>query len=185
MYQVSSTDKSGNYIASIFGVVSGSGSSLKTLELTLQQDLNLDGRITSSNRQGATVEITGPYSGGVTFAGSSGALQIDHASDFTGTVAGLRAPRTLRLYIDPAEVHTPTLNNATSSGGILNVTDRTDSANIALIGNYLASTFVPASDGHGGQRCTTRRTAPLSRWSTRRTHEGPRREATAIRFERT
>ena len=148
MYQVSSTDKSGNYIASIFGVVS-----LKTLESTLQQDLNLDGTIGPAQiANGATVEITGPYSGGMTFAGSSGVLQIDHASDFTGTVAGLAGPQDIFdfLDIDPAKVHTPTLNNATSSGGILNVTDGTHSANIALIGNYLASTFVPASDGHGG-----------------------------------
>jgi hypothetical protein len=67
-------------------------------------------------------------------------------------VAGLAGPQDIFdfLDIDPAKVHTPTLNNATGSGGILNVTDGTHSANIALIGNYLASTFVPASDGHGG-----------------------------------
>jgi hypothetical protein len=30
------------------------------------------------------------------------------------------------------------------------VTDGTHTANIALLGNYLASTFVTSSDGHGG-----------------------------------
>ena len=30
------------------------------------------------------------------------------------------------------------------------MTDGTHTANIALLGNYLASTFVPSSDGHGG-----------------------------------
>jgi hypothetical protein len=30
------------------------------------------------------------------------------------------------------------------------VTDGSHTANIALLGNYLASTFVPSSDGHGG-----------------------------------
>jgi hypothetical protein len=30
------------------------------------------------------------------------------------------------------------------------LTDSTHSANIALLGNYLASTFVASSDGHGG-----------------------------------
>jgi hypothetical protein len=37
-----------------------------------------------------------------------------------------------------------------SSGGTLNVTDGTHAANIALLGNYLSSIFVPSSDGHGG-----------------------------------
>ena len=37
-----------------------------------------------------------------------------------------------------------------ASGGALTVTDGSHSANIALLGNYLASTFVPTSDGHGG-----------------------------------
>jgi hypothetical protein len=30
------------------------------------------------------------------------------------------------------------------------VTDGTHTANIALLGNYLASTFAASSDGHGG-----------------------------------
>ena len=47
------------------------------------------------------------------------------------------------------KVQQPTFNGD-SSGGTLNVTDGTHSANIVLIGNYLASTFVPTSDGHGG-----------------------------------
>jgi hypothetical protein len=37
-----------------------------------------------------------------------------------------------------------------SSGGTLTVTDGTHAANIALLGNYMASVFVAGSDGHGG-----------------------------------
>ena len=37
-----------------------------------------------------------------------------------------------------------------TTGGTLTVTDGTHVANIALLGNYMASTFVTASDGHGG-----------------------------------
>jgi hypothetical protein len=33
---------------------------------------------------------------------------------------------------------------------MLNVTDGIHTANIALLGNYMASTFVTSSDGHGG-----------------------------------
>jgi hypothetical protein len=37
-----------------------------------------------------------------------------------------------------------------SSGSTLTVTDGTHTAAIVLLGNYLASTFVASSDGHGG-----------------------------------
>jgi hypothetical protein len=37
-----------------------------------------------------------------------------------------------------------------ASGGKFTVADGTHTANIALLGNYLASTFVASSDGHGG-----------------------------------
>ena len=37
-----------------------------------------------------------------------------------------------------------------ASGGVLTVTDGTHTAHIHLAGDYTASTFVAASDGHGG-----------------------------------
>jgi phospholipase C len=40
--------------------------------------------------------------------------------------------------------------SGTASGGTLTVTDGSHTANIALLGNYTASTFVTSSDGHGG-----------------------------------
>ena len=40
--------------------------------------------------------------------------------------------------------------SGTATGGTLSVTDGTHIAKIALLGNYLASTFVAQSDGHGG-----------------------------------
>jgi hypothetical protein len=40
--------------------------------------------------------------------------------------------------------------NADASGGTLSVGDGMHMANIALLGSYMASTFVTASDGHGG-----------------------------------
>ena len=51
--------------------------------------------------------------------------------------------------IDPTKVHTPTFSG-TSSHGTLSVTDGTHTANVILLGNYLSSTFVASSDGHGG-----------------------------------
>jgi hypothetical protein len=49
--------------------------------------------------------------------------------------------------IDPTKVQPPSYDSAS---GKLHVTDGTHSADIALIGNYMASLFVAGSDGHGG-----------------------------------
>ena len=40
--------------------------------------------------------------------------------------------------------------SGTKTGGVLTVTDGTHTAQIHLTGNYLSSTFVASSDGHGG-----------------------------------
>ena len=52
-------------------------------------------------------------------------------------------------------MHGRTTYSGTAAGGTLSVTDGSRSANIALIGNYLASTFVASSDGHGGTSVST------------------------------
>jgi len=148
-YTVWSTDSNGNQLSYI-GVVAGNSYALESLEPTFGQDLNGDGVIGPLIAAGATLEIDSPYAGPVTFAGSTGTLQLDDPSSFTGTVAGLTGQDTLDLmYINPATVRTPTYSG-NSSGGTLTVTDGTHTANIALLGNYLASTFVASSDGHGG-----------------------------------
>ena len=60
--------------------------------------------------------------------------------------------------IDPTKVQAPSYSGDIS-GGTLSVTDGTHSANIALLGNYLASSFVTSSDGHGGTNVVERGTA--------------------------
>jgi hypothetical protein len=124
---------------------------LETLEPSFHQDLNGDGVIGSTTiAAGATVEIPSAYSGVITFGGSTGTLQLDNSSNFSGTVGGLAGQDTLDLIdINLATVQTPTYSG-TSSGGTLTVKDGSHTANIALLGNYLASTFVTSSDGHGG-----------------------------------
>jgi hypothetical protein len=148
-YTVWSTDSNGNQLSYI-GVVAGNSYALESLEPTFGQDLNGDGVIGPLIAAGATLEIDSPYAGAVTFAGSTGTLQLDDPSSFTGTVAGLAGQDTLDLMnINPATVQTPTYSG-NSSGGTLTVTDGTHTADIALLGNYLASIFVASSDGHGG-----------------------------------
>jgi hypothetical protein len=97
---------------------------------------------------GQTVDISAPYSGAVTFAADTGTLRLDDPASFSGTVAGMTGQDTIDFAnIDPTKVQPPSYDPAS---GKLHVTDGAHSADIALIGNYMASVFVPSSDSHGG-----------------------------------
>jgi hypothetical protein len=100
---------------------------------------------------GTTVEISSAYAGAVIFAADTGTLQLDNSASFTGTVAGMAGTDTIDFAdINPTKMQPSSYSDTAASGGNLTVTDGAHSANIALLGNYLASTFVASSDGHGG-----------------------------------
>jgi autotransporter-associated beta strand protein len=93
-------------------------------------------------------------SGSVTFAGNMGTLKLDDPSSFRGTVVGMSGQDTIDFAdINPTTVHQPGYSG-TSTGGTLTVTDGSHTANIALLGNYMASSFVASSDDHGGTLIT-------------------------------
>jgi hypothetical protein len=165
LYTIWNTDSSGNTVSNT-AVLAATSTSLESLEASFHQDLNGDGTIGLPSSgisaasltpsapivvsSGANVEITSAYAGAVTFNDSTGTLKLDHSSSFAGTVAGMGAQDTLDLAdINFATLQQPIFSGNTS-GGMLNVTDGTHTANIALLGNYMASTFVTSSDGHGG-----------------------------------
>jgi hypothetical protein len=76
--------------------------------------------------------------------------QLDHAADFSGTVSGMLGQETLDLRdINFSQIQKPILS-ADETSGILSVSDGTHTANIQLLGNYIAAAFATASDGHGG-----------------------------------
>jgi hypothetical protein len=78
--------------------------------------------------------------------GPTGTLQHDSSASFTGTVAGITGQDTIDFAnIDPTKVQQSTYSG-TAAGGTLSVTDGSHNTNIALIGNYLASSFVASSD---------------------------------------
>jgi hypothetical protein len=88
------------------------------------------------------------------FGANTGTLKLDNPASFAGTVAGMTGQDTIDFAdIDPTKVQSPSYSG-TAAGGTLTVTDGTHTANIALLGNYLASTFVASSDGHGGTSVT-------------------------------
>ena len=100
--------------------------------------------------EGATVEIDGPGTQTVTFTGTTGTLTIDHALAFTGQISGLAGSDALDL----ADVSYGGATTATflgdTTGGTLTITDGTHTADIALQGDYLSSTWTLSSDGNGG-----------------------------------
>ncbi|KRP98785.1 hypothetical protein AOQ73_20595 [Bradyrhizobium pachyrhizi] len=105
---------------------------------------------TATIAAGTTLELTGASNAAVTFLGSTGTLKLDNSASFTGTVAGMSGSDTIDFAnINFANVQTPTFSG-NASGGTLTVTDGTVTASIALLGNYMASTFTASSDGHGG-----------------------------------
>jgi hypothetical protein len=95
----------------------------------------------------------GPSTASVTFAtGSTGTLELFDSQDFTGTIAGLAAGN----HLDLADIafgagtqlgYTP---NGGNIGRTLSITDGTHTANLALLGSYVAANFAMSSDGNGG-----------------------------------
>ena len=97
---------------------------------------------------GETLELNSAYSGQLSFAADTGTLKLGNSATFAGTVAGMAGNDTIDFAdIDPTKVQQPSYPGD-ASGGTLTVTDGTHTANIALLGNYMASTFAPSSDGH-------------------------------------
>ena len=100
-------------------------------------------------------ELFGPSSVNVTFAsGATGTLILDASSQFTGTIAGLNSSAPFNT-IDLADIafgsNTTVIYLASSADtGTLTVSDGTNTANIALLGQYSPTSFKIASDGHGG-----------------------------------
>ena len=88
----------------------------------------------------------------MTFAGTSGALQLDQSASFTGTISGFGGQDQLDLTDIAFGANTSLgyYENSANPGGGLTVSDGVHTANIALLGTYMASSFVTSSDGHGG-----------------------------------
>jgi hypothetical protein len=101
---------------------------------------------------GETNTLGSGYAGEINFLGDTGTLRLEDPSSFAGTVAGFHGHDAIDLA-DIGFGASSTLGysgNADNSGGTLSVSDGTHMANIALLGSYMASSFVAASDGHGG-----------------------------------
>jgi hypothetical protein len=105
---------------------------------------------------GETITLGSAYADQVNFLSNTGTLVLENSASFSGTVAGLCG----QDGIDFADIGFgagSTLGysgNKDKSGGTLSVGDGVHMANIELLGSYMASSFVSASDGHGGTLVT-------------------------------
>jgi hypothetical protein len=112
---------------------------------------------------GATLELGAACSEAVTFSGPTGTLVLGssstsggQSSNFTGTVSGFGAQDVIDLpgIAFDAQTTLGYLPDSNQTGGTLSLADGAQSAKIALLGNYMASSFAVASDNHGGTMVT-------------------------------
>ena len=108
---------------------------------------------------GGTVEITsnGAASGSVDFAASAGGLlKLDLSQRFGGTVAGFGLPDAID-FADIAFGSATILafqEVANNQSGTLTISDGRHTANLVLLGTYIAAQFQLASDGGAGTLVT-------------------------------
>jgi len=91
----------------------------------------------------------------VRFTTTTGELQLDHSQTYTGTITGFSTSTGTELDLrdigfNASNTHATYVDNGAHTGGVLTVTDGTNTAHIKLTGNYTSSTFEVADDGHGG-----------------------------------
>ncbi len=109
---------------------------------------------------GGTLELAAGGSigsSGVNFAtGTGGILQLDDSVNFNELVAGFGQPAALDLRdIAFGSATTLSFTEAPSNtSGTLMVSDGSNTANVTLLGQYMAGQFTAASDGHGGTLVT-------------------------------
>lgn len=130
-------------------IINGAAGTIITDPLVTVQK---SGSAPASVGDGGILEINTPDSGNVTFTGSTGKLVLDQPDTFTGTVSGFGAQDGIDLsqIAFGASTTLGYAENTSHTGGTLTVTDGTHTAAVALLGNYMASTFAIGADGHGG-----------------------------------
>ncbi|MGI8839602.1 MAG: beta strand repeat-containing protein [Caulobacteraceae bacterium] len=117
--------------------------------------LTVNGAVTGAGSAavvGGTLAFTAAFNQGVKFSGPTGVLELAQSQSYSGAIAGFS--KTGGTSLDLADIAfgggTTATYSGTRSGGVLTVTDGTHTAHINLTGDYRHSTFVAASDGHGG-----------------------------------
>src|SRR5580700_2524329 len=105
---------------------------------------------------GMTAKLSGPSDQQVTFAAATGTLDLDNASSFDGQISGFGGADQIDLADIFFGASTTLAYSAQGNdlGTTLTVSDGTDTANLVLFGQYMASDFAISSDSHGGTLIT-------------------------------
>ena len=98
----------------------------------------------------AELELFGASKANVTFSGGNSELKLDDSLAFTGRISGLTGSDALDLSDVSYGANTKASFSGSTYGGTLTVTDGSNTAKIALRGNYLSSGWTLSSDGNGG-----------------------------------
>jgi hypothetical protein len=137
------TDRLGNTGAASAAVVA-------PVDTAAQSPLTFNRTSAITVANGATAEIDGASAQSVTFASSTGILILNDALAFTGQVSGLAGSDAIDLADVSYGSSTQVTFLGNDSGGTLTITNGTQTANIALVGDYLSSNWTLTSDGDGG-----------------------------------
>jgi hypothetical protein len=145
----------GSYTLANFRVASdGEGGTLLTDPTVINQR---PGNASETIGNNTVLEIDTPDKGNVTFSGTTGAVTLDQPATFTGKISGFGSQNAIDLPSIAFGAQT-TLGyspNSNNIGGTLSLTNGAQSANISLLGSYMASSFVMESDSHGGTMVLT------------------------------
>jgi hypothetical protein len=121
---------------------------------TLGGTITVNGAVTSSGVaviSGGLLDLTSSFTQTVTFV-TSGTLELAQSQSYTGNIVTFS--KTGNTFLDLLDIgfvsSSEAMYSGTKTSGILTVSDGTHTALIAFKGNYLGSTFVCSSDGHGG-----------------------------------
>jgi len=152
------TDSNGNYTSNLSGLVSGTSSTVETLETTFHQDLNGDGVIgvpsstspssvdgSTNSIQVATVEATS-----ATFTGSTLAVTTTSTSQIVGFGEGSGDQIDLR-GVNFNAMHA----RFESTSSALGVTDGSTTVQLQFLGHYAQDSFHFADDSSGGTLVTS------------------------------
>lgn len=105
---------------------------------------------------GGTLYLRQAFSQNVVFNGKAGELELGKSQGYAAAISGFS--KTGATSLDLRDIAFTGAGEATFSGtatsGLLTVTDGTHTATITLIGDYLGSSFLAASDSHGGVTIT-------------------------------
>jgi hypothetical protein len=121
--------------------------------------------ISSGGTAVASIQFVGAYSGGnfQFSSGVNGSVEITDPTVVNGgsvTSAPAAFPQNgidlSQFAFDANDMTLGYAENNTDTGGTLTVSNGGEAVKVALLGNYMATSFVTAADGHGGTLVTQR-----------------------------